>query len=78
MSFDFRTFIKKTLLGMVSGGEPAYKIREKSAEWLDKGVITLDDVAEIDAAIEARDNPPVTVSEGEETVSETTEETATD
>ncbi len=51
--FDYQNFIKKALLGAV-GFMPDYKIRLNAAGWLEKEVLTTEDLAEIDAAIEAQ------------------------
>ena len=51
--FDYREFVKKALMGAV-GFMPDYKIRLNVAGWLEKEVLTTEDLAEIDAAIEAQ------------------------
>lgn len=50
---DTRKFIMDTLHGMV-GNEPDYKVRKYALGWLDKGELTLEDIAEINAKIEAQ------------------------
>ena len=51
--FDYNGFIKKALIGAI-GHMPDYKIRLNAAGWLEKEVLTTEDLAEIDAAIEAQ------------------------
>lgn len=46
-----RKFVLKTIKGMI-GNEPDYKVREYVLGWLDRGVLTEEDVAEIDAFFE--------------------------
>jgi hypothetical protein len=46
--FDFREFLMKGLLDSI-GKEAEYKVRDNAAGWYDKGVLTEDDLAEIDA-----------------------------
>lgn len=54
MSFSFREFIKKGLLDAV-GKMADYQVRLNAAGWHEKGVLTEEDLAEIQVAIEARD-----------------------
>ena len=56
--FSFREFLKKGFLSAV-GKMPDYKIRLNSSGYYDNGVLTEDDLAEIDAAIEAQYNAEV-------------------
>ena len=58
--FNMREFIKRGFLDAV-GKMPTYKIIFSAAGWMDKGVLTEEDLAEISAAIEA-------VKEAEENV----------
>lgn len=46
--FDLREFILRGLRGSV-GFEPEYKIIKSAAGWLDKGVLTESDLAELDS-----------------------------
>lgn len=60
MSFNLRDFIKKGLLDAV--GEMAdYQVVLNAAGWHEKGVLTEDDLAEIQAAIEEKNAPPAEV-----------------
>lgn len=68
--FSLRAFIKSGLLNAV-GKMADYQIILNSAGWLEKGVLTEDDLAEIQTAIE---NQYVV----EETESETLEESETE
>ena len=51
--FNLREFILKGLKQAV-GHEAEYKIRDVAAGWLDKGVLTESDLAEIQLAIDAQ------------------------
>ena len=62
--FNLREFIKKGILGMI-GNEPDYKVIEYAAGWYDKSVLTSDDLAEIDALIDAKNLPQEEVLEAE-------------
>jgi hypothetical protein len=53
MSFDLKTFIKNGLLDAV-GKMADYQVVLNAAGWHEKGVLTEEDLAEINAAIEAR------------------------
>ena len=66
--FHLREFFKNGFLKAV-GKMPDYQIILNAAGWLEKGVLTEDDLAEIEAAIEARH--PVEVVEEEMGESET-------
>ena len=50
--FNMREFIKRGFLDAV-GNMPTYKIILNAAGWMEKGVLTEEDLAEINAAIEA-------------------------
>lgn len=47
---DLRQFILNTILGKI-GNEPDYKIREYALNWLEKSVLTEDDIHVIDNAL---------------------------
>ena len=67
----------KTLNGMV-GNYPDFQVREYATNWYSKGVLTEDNLAEIDVVIENQyiELPFVDVPQGTEEVAEdTTEET---
>ena len=53
MGFSLREFIKKGLLDAV-GKMADYQIILNAAGWYEKGVLTEEDLAEINAAIEAQ------------------------
>ena len=53
MNFNLRDFIKKGLLSAV-GKMADYQIILNSVGWMEKGVLTEDDLAEINAAIESQ------------------------
>lgn len=48
--FDLKSFIKNGLVDMV-GKEPDYKVVNLSVSYLDKGILTETDLAEIDEKI---------------------------
>lgn len=50
MAFELRTYIKNGLL-MAIGNKPDYEIILVSGEWLTKGVLLESDLAEIETAI---------------------------
>ena len=49
--FNLREFLKKGFIGAV-GKKPDYKIRLDASEWFKLGILTEDDLAEIEIAIE--------------------------
>lgn len=69
MGFSLREFIKKGLLDAV-GKMADYQIILNSAGWFEKGVLTEEDLAEINAAIEAQYPVPEEPVE-DETIEET-------
>lgn len=68
MAFSLRNFIKKGLLDAV-GNLPDYKVIMNAVGWYEKEVLTEEDLAEIQAAIEAQypveEEPEPTEEEGE-------------
>ncbi len=62
MAFSLREFVKSGLL-LAIGQKPDYEVKLKSADWLDKGVLLEEDLAEIQEAIDGRN----TIAEVEET-----------
>ena len=56
MTFNLRNFIKKGLL-LAIGQKPSYEIILAAANWLDKGVLLEEDLAEIEIAIEVFNTP---------------------
>lgn len=72
MAFSLRNFIKKGLLAAV-GHMADYQIILNAVGWLEKGVLTEADLAEIQAAIEAQyvtEELETTEEEGEPTEEE--------
>lgn len=69
MGFSLREFIKKGMLDAV-GKMADYQIILNSAGWFEKGVLTEEDLAEINAAIEAQYPVPEEPVE-DETIEET-------
>lgn len=51
--FHLHDFVMKTLMGMV-GREPDYKVRQYALGWFDKAELTAEDMAQLEAAIEAQ------------------------
>lgn len=62
--FSLREFIKKGLLDAV-GKMADYQVRLNAAGWHEKGVLTEEDLAEIELTIEASDPNAETEVEGE-------------
>ena len=62
--FSLQKFIKDGFL-LAIGNKPDYEIRLKSADWFAKGVLTEDDLAEIETAIENK-NQVLNTEESEE------------
>lgn len=46
--FSMHNFVFNTIIGMV-GSEPEYKVRKYALAWLEKDVLTEDDLAAIEA-----------------------------
>ena len=63
--FNLRDFIKKGLLDAV-GNMADYQIILNASGWLEKGVLTEDDLAEINVAITENDAEPIVDNELEE------------
>lgn len=53
--FSLKDFIMKGIRGMI-GQEPDYKVIEIASGWLDKGVLTENDLADIDALLTSQNN----------------------
>ena len=68
--FSYREFLKKGFLDAV-GKMADYQIRLNAGGYYEKGVLTEDDLAEIDAAIEAQYAVPVEPDEPVEDATET-------
>ena len=49
--FSLNEFIMKTLKGMI-GNYPDFQVREYSSNWFAKGVLTEDNLAEVDVLID--------------------------
>ena len=49
--FNLREFLKKGFLGAI-GNKPDYKIRLDASEWFKLGILTEEDLSEIENAIE--------------------------
>lgn len=69
--FSLNEFIMKTLKGMI-GNYPDFQVREYASNWFAKGVLTEDNLAEVDVLIENQyiELPFVDVPQ-EETIEET-------
>lgn len=70
MGFSLREFIKKGLLDAV-GKMADYQVILNATGWYEKGVLTMEDLEEINAKIDEKNNPIVPE---EEPVEEPTEE----
>lgn len=69
--FDLNDFIMRTLKGMI-GNYPDFQVQEYALNWYAKGKLTEDDLAEIDALINAPTEPEL--PEPPEDMPEETEE----
>lgn len=58
MMFNFRDFVKSGLKKAI-GNMADYQIILNAASWLEKGVLTEDDLAEIQAAMDVREENEV-------------------
>ena len=67
--FNLNEFIMKTLKGMV-GNYPDFQVREYAANWYAKGTLTAEDLATIDAMLEAQYIVPETPEVPEEVMDE--------
>lgn len=69
MAFTLKNYIKRGLISAV-GKMADYQVILNSVGWMEKGVLTEDDLAEIQAAIDAQYvvEEPETVEEARETV----------
>lgn len=72
--FNMREFVKSGFLKAV-GKMADYQIILNAAGWNEKGVLTEDDLAEINAAITAKDAPFKSEETAEETENQAEEET---
>ena len=52
--FNLHDFLMDTIHGMI-GKEPEYKVRQYALGWLEKGVLTQDDLAAIEAEYAAQE-----------------------
>lgn len=52
MKFSLKNFVMKTLTSMKSGGEDEYKIMQYALKYYEKGVLTEEDLAEVQAWFE--------------------------
>lgn len=57
MSFDFRNFVKKGLVDAI-GKQPDHWVILNAAGWHEKGVLSKDDLKEIEAQIDAKNAVP--------------------
>ena len=62
--FSLQNFIKDGFLKAI-GNKPDYEIKLKSADWFAKGVLTEEDLAEIETAIESKNTEFLKAQESE-------------
>lgn len=77
MKFNLREFIKKGLLDAV-GKMADYAVVLNAAGWHEKGVLTEEDLAEVQAAIDAKNYAPAESEEGDPYVYGEVEEASKD
>ena len=70
--FNERDFILKILIDMI-GKELDYRVRQSALNWYEKGVLTVEDLSEIDALIDAKNTPAETGTQQPEEAEETEE-----
>lgn len=71
--FSLTNYIMKTLKGMI-GNYPDFQVMEYALNWYAKGKLTEDNLAEIEALIEAQYvEPPTEIEEDGEATETTTE-----
>lgn len=63
MKFSLKNFVMKTLTSMKFGGEDEYKIMQYALKYYEKGVLTEEDLAEVQAWFE---DPEVSEKEEEQ------------
>lgn len=71
--FTLKGFVKKTLMDAI-GHQPDFWVEANALGWYEKGVLGEDDLAEIEAMIEARNMPEESKIEPETNESEVVEE----
>ena len=54
MKFSLKNFVMKTLTSMKIGGEDEYKIMQYALKYYEKGVLTEEDLAEVQAVRRSR------------------------
>lgn len=63
--FSLNKFVMKTLVSMRDAGEDEYKIMQYALKYYEKGVLTEEDLAEIEAWFEEpEENPEEDLAEG--------------
>lgn len=55
--FNLRNFVMKTLTSMKDGGEDEYKVMQYALKYYEKGVLTEEDLAEIESWFEEKEEP---------------------
>lgn len=53
--FNLRNFVMKTLTSMKDGGEDEYKVMQYTLKYYEKGVLTEEDLAEIESWFEEKE-----------------------
>lgn len=76
MKFSLKNFVMKTLTSMKSGGEDEYKIMQYALKYYEKGVLTEEDLAEVQSWFETEEPADEEPVAGEPAEDEMTEEIA--
>lgn len=71
MKFSLKNFVMKTLTSMKDGGEDEYKIMQYALKYYEKGVLSEEDLAEVQNWFETEE------ARGEETLDEELQEAET-
>lgn len=69
--FSLKKFVMKTLTAMRDAGEDEYKIMQYALKYYEKGVLTDDDLAEVEAWFEVQEEKDGEPSDSEEIPEET-------
>ena len=69
MNFDLRSFVKKGLIAAI-GVQADYWVILTSANWYAKGILTTDDLAEIQELIDKKNTPVEPIEETQEATQE--------
>lgn len=64
--FNLKKFVLKTLENMKKGGEDDYKIMQYALKYYEKGVLTEEDLAEVESWFEVEEEPKKSTDDSSE------------